>query len=66
MQTAVEQAVMEGIAHLSGVRFCLNRLLDPTPASQLLTTLPHPRLAQVGQAALSLPQYDQLLTQVRA
>ncbi|HQU58563.1 MAG TPA: IS21 family transposase [Saprospiraceae bacterium] len=66
VQTAIEQAVMEGIAHLSGVRFCLNRLLDPTPASQLLTTLPHPRLAQVGQAALSLPQYDQLLTQVRA
>ncbi len=66
VQTAIEQALIDDIAHLSGVRFCLNRLLDPTPQTKPLETLPQPHLAQVGQAALSLPQYDQLLQQVTA
>ena len=64
IQQAMEQALLEGIAHFNGVRFCLNRLLDPTPTTTALTALPHPDLAQVGQAPLPLPQYDQLLEQV--
>lgn len=68
VQTAIEQAITEGIPHLSGVRFCLNRLLDPTPPTKPLTAtaLPQPHLAHLGQAELSLPQYDQLLQQVTA
>jgi len=64
IQQAIEQAILDGIPHFNGVRFCLNRLLDPTPTTTPLTTLPHPDLAQVGQTAPPLPQYDQLLEQV--
>ena len=65
VQQAIEQAILDKIPHLNGVRFCLNRLLDPTPDVTPLTKLPQAHLAQVGQSLLSLPQYDQLLPQVR-
>ena len=64
VQLAIEQAIGDRIPHLNGVRFCLNRLLDPTPVTSPLSTLPQPHLAQVGQAPLILPRYDQLLQQV--
>ena len=67
VQTAITQAVGEGIAHLSGVLFCLNRLLDPTPEKMSLRhVVPEPHLDSVGQAALSMSQYDRLLRKVMA
>jgi len=64
VQKAIEHALADKVPHLSGVLFCLNRLLDPTPTLKPLDSLPQPHLAQVGQAPLTLPQYDQLLQQV--
>lgn len=64
VQKAIEQALIDKVPHLSGVLFCLNRLLDPAPACKSLDSLLQPHLAQVGQAPLTLPQYDQLLQQV--
>jgi hypothetical protein len=64
VQEAIEQALADQVPHLSGVLFCLNRLLDPAPACKSLDSLPRPNLAQVGQAPLTLPQYNQLLQQV--
>jgi transposase len=61
---AVEVALQEGIPNLTGVRFCLNRLLDPTPLLPPLDLTATPDLAQVGQQPLSLTDYDQLLTEV--
>ena len=66
VQTAIEQAIIDGLPHLSGVRFCLNRLLDPAPQTTPLKTLPHPHLAEMGQSSVSLSQYDQLLPKVKA
>jgi hypothetical protein len=60
----VEVALQEGIPNLTGVRFCLNRLLDPTPLLPPLDLTATPDLAQVGQQPLSLTDYDQLLTAV--
>jgi hypothetical protein len=65
VQKAIEQALADNVPHLSGVLFCLNRLRDPAPTVKALDTLPQPHLAQVGQAPLTLPHYDQLLQQVR-
>jgi transposase len=65
VQTAITQAVSEGIAHLSGVLFCLNRLLDPTPEKMALSNVvPESHLDSVGQATLSMSQYDRLLRRV--
>lgn len=61
LQHAVEQALAEGLSSPAGVRFCLNRLLDPTPTVAPLDLSAHPALAQIGQQPLSLAQYDQLL-----
>ena len=66
VQQAIEQAIMANMPHLNGVQFCLNRLLDPTPMTTPLTTLPQPHLADIGQEPPSLPRYDQLLSQVVA
>jgi transposase len=63
VQQAIEQAIVDDIPHLNGVRFCLNRLLDVTPATTPLLSLPQPHLAQVGQEPPSLLSYDQLLSQ---
>lgn len=64
VQQAIGQALAEDVPHLSGVRFCLNRLRDPAPTVKVMTALPQPQLAEVGQAPPSLPRYDQLLRQV--
>jgi transposase len=64
VQNAIEKALTEKVPHLNGVLFCLNRLLDPTPTLKAIDSLPRPHLSQVGQAPLTLPQYDQLLRQV--
>jgi hypothetical protein len=66
VQQAIEQAILAEIPHLNGVRFCLNRLLDPTPVTMPLATLPQPHLAEVGQDPPPLPHYDRLLSQVEA
>jgi transposase len=64
LATAVEAALQEGLPHLSGVRFCLNRLLDPTPLLAPLDLATKPELAQVGQEPFSLAHYDQFLAGV--
>lgn len=64
VQQAIVHALADDVPHLSGVRFCLNRLRDPAPRVKTMTTLPQPQLAEVGQAPPSLPRYDQLLRQV--
>jgi hypothetical protein len=61
IEVAIEQALKEGIAHLAGVRFCLNRLLDPTPAVVSLDLSTQPDLARIGQQPLSLSHYDRFL-----
>ena len=66
VQTAITQAVGEGIPHLSGVLFCLNRLLDPTPENLSLSQTLQPQLDSIGQTALSISQYDRLLRRVTA
>lgn len=64
VQTAITQAVSEGIPHLNGVLFCLNRLLDPTPGKMSLSQTLQPQLDSIGQTALSISQYDRLLRKV--
>jgi transposase len=66
VQTAITQAVGEGIPHLNGVLFCLNRLLDPTPEKKSLSEIPISLLDRVGQTTPSLSQYDRLLRRVTA
>lgn len=61
LATAVEAALQEGLPHLAGVRFCLNRLLDPTLLVAPLDLSAKPELAQVGQEPPSLTHYDQFL-----
>lgn len=66
VQTAIAEAVSEGIPHLSGVLFCLNRLLDPTPQTRNLSDTSLPRLESVGQTAPTTARYDRLLRRVTA
>jgi hypothetical protein len=66
VQTAVEQALRDQLTTPAGVRFCLDRLLDPTPAIAPLDLVAQPGLAElaaVGQQALSSARYDQFLDQ---
>lgn len=65
VQTAIEQAVQEKLTTPAGVRFCLDRLLDPTPTVAPLDLAERPALAAVGQQALSSARYDQFLTAER-
>jgi hypothetical protein len=62
VETAVAQALAEGIPHYEGVRFCLNRLLDPTPEVTPLDLSAQSELAAVGLQPLALGRYDQLLS----
>lgn len=62
VQTAIEQAVQEKLTTPAGVRFCLNRLLDPTPTVAPLDLAGQPALAAVGHQALSSARYDQFLS----
>jgi len=61
VETAVAQALEEGIPHYEGVIFCLHRLLDPTPEVTPLDLSAQSELAVVGLQPLSLGRYDQLL-----
>ena len=63
IEVAVEQALKEGIPSLTGVRFCLNRLTDVTPAVAPLDLSTRPELAQVGHQSFSVANYDQFLGQ---
>ena len=62
VQTAIEQALQEKLTTPAGVRFCLDRLLDPTPTVAPLDLTAQPALAAIGQQALSSARYDQFLT----
>ena len=66
IEVAIEQALKEGLANLSGIRFCLNRLLDPAPVVSPLDLSTQPELAQIGQQPLSLTHYDRFLQGVPA
>ena len=66
IELAIEQALGDGLANLSGIRFCLNRLLDPAPAVVPLDLSTQPDLAQIGQQPLSLAHYDRFLQGVPA
>ena len=61
VETAVAQALEEGIPHYEGVRFCLNRLLDPTPEVAPLDLSAQAELAAVDLQPPMLGRYDQLL-----
>jgi hypothetical protein len=65
VEMAIEQAVQERLTTLAGVRFCLDRLLDPTPAVAPLDLGARPALAAVGQQALSSARYDEFLSGAR-
>jgi transposase len=58
---AVKQALDEGLISLSGVRFCLNRMLDPTPRVAPLDLSTRPHLAAIGRQSAPLARYDQFL-----
>jgi transposase len=62
VQAAVEQALREQLTTPAGVRFCLDRLLDPTPVIAPLDLSAQPALATVGQQALSSARYNQFLS----
>jgi transposase len=65
VQAAVEQALRDKLTTPAGVRFCLDRLLDPTPAVTPLDLAAQPALAAlatVGQQTLSSARYDQFLS----
>jgi len=66
IEVAVEQALKEGIPSPTGVRFCLNRLTDATPAVAPLDLSTRPELAQVGYQSFSVANYDQFLGQEQA
>lgn len=61
MEQAIAQALQERIAHVEGIRFCLNRLLDTAPTVVSLDLREHPTLANVGTQTMPLSQYNQLL-----
>ena len=61
VEQAVAQALTDGIAHLEGVTFCLNRLLDPTPVVAALDLADHPELKTVGTQPVAVDRYNQLL-----
>jgi transposase len=62
VQAAVEQALRDHLATPAGVRFCLDRLLDPTPSVAPLELAEQPELAAIGRQALSSARYDQFLS----
>jgi len=66
IQAAVEQALRDGLTTVAGVRFCLNRLVDPTPVVVPLDLSEQPELATIGRQAVSSARYNQFLTAVGA
>jgi transposase len=61
IEAAVEQALDEGLTSLAGVRFCLNRLLDPTPVVAPLDLSTRPDLLHIGRQPAPLERYNQFL-----
>jgi transposase len=61
VEQAVTTALATGIAHLEGVRYCLHRLLDPTPQLLPLKLTHQPHLATIGTQPVTLADYNQLL-----
>jgi hypothetical protein len=61
IEQAVAQALADRIAHLEGITFCLNRLLDPTPVVAPLTLDDRPELQEIGTQPMNLERYNQLL-----
>jgi len=64
IQAAVEQALNDGLVSPDGVRFCLNRLLDPTPVLSPLDLSKQPELVDIGRQPVPLTPYDRFLTGV--
>lgn len=61
VEAAITQALEAGLTSLAGVRFCLNRLLDPTPVVPPLDLTARPELATIGQQPAPLARYNQFL-----
>lgn len=61
IEAAVTQALQEKLATPAGVRFCLDRLLDPTPVVAPLDLSQQPALAAIGQQHVSSARYNQFL-----
>jgi transposase len=61
VEQAVEQALTYGCPHLDGVKLCLEQLQMPTPPQSLLDLSAKPHLAEVGQQAVDLTCYEQLI-----
>ncbi len=61
IQQAISQALTYKCAHADGVKLSLRHLLEPEPSLPTLDLSHHPRLAAIGQQALDLSCYDQLL-----
>jgi transposase len=64
IHAAVEQALAEGLTSPNGVRFCLHRLLDPTPAAASLDLSSQPDLASIGRQPVPILQYNHFLAGV--
>ena len=64
VESAITQALESGLTSPEGVRFCLNRLLDPTPELAPLDLSDQPNLAAIGHQPLSLERYNRFLPEV--
>lgn len=64
VEQAVTQALADRVPTPEGVRFCLNRLLDPTPSLPPLDLAHQPQLAAIGQHPLSLERFNRFLSEV--
>jgi len=58
---AVEQALAYGCAHLDGVKLCLRQLVEPESLMSAIDLSAWPELVEVGNQALDLSRYDELL-----
>ena len=65
LQTAVEQALSYGCAHLDGIKLCLTQQQLSTPQFTPLELAGQPQLRQVGQQQIQLARYNQLLGEGR-
>lgn len=61
VEQAIRLALELGMAHLSGVQACLERLTQAQQAPKPLDLHAHPELERLGQQPLDLGQYDQLV-----
>ena len=61
VEAAVRQALQLGCGHLDGVRLCLRQLLHPEAVPDPLDLQAFPELVGVGEAAVDLSCYEQLL-----